>query len=256
MTASTAALRMDGARHAFSEAPLSRRTLAAGAAIATTALLGLILLLGLRVFTAERLAPEPGPATFDVPAVAPPAPTRPVRAPVIAAAAPRAATAPAAPAPSGAPAPAPPTATIVPSAEVSVPVAEFSGSGVGVSAPDATGSGLGEVGTGRGGGDGAGGGGGLIAQRARQVDGFITLADYPAAARRTGAQGTTHIRYTVKPDGRADACEVVRSSGHSLLDQVTCRLAVRRFVFRPALDRAGQKVTETRTDRFAWRVTD
>lgn len=92
------------------------------------------------------------------------------------------------------------------------------------------------------------------ARRAEQRGGSISNDDYPAAAQRAEAQGTTTARFTVGTDGRVTSCTVTGSSGNSSLDSTTCSLIQRRFRFRPALDRAGNPITETRTQRVTWRL--
>jgi protein TonB len=44
---------------------------------------------------------------------------------------------------------------------------------------------------------------------------------YPDAARREGLQGTVEIRFRIAPDGSPEALEIVRSSGHPELDEVS-----------------------------------
>lgn len=56
---------------------------------------------------------------------------------------------------------------------------------------------------------------------------------YPAAARRLNQEGSVLLRVRVDALGRAEAIEVARSSGHSLLDAAAMD-AVRRWRFAPA----------------------
>lgn len=54
---------------------------------------------------------------------------------------------------------------------------------------------------------------------------------YPLAARRNGAEGRVVLRVRVDVDGHAEAVEIVRSSGHDLLDEAARRaVAAWRFV--------------------------
>lgn len=51
--------------------------------------------------------------------------------------------------------------------------------------------------------------------------------DYPEPARRRRLQGTTLLRLSIAADGRVAACELVASSGSSLLDAAATRAALR-----------------------------
>lgn len=74
---------------------------------------------------------------------------------------------------------------------------------------------------------------------AKILSGIITVADYPPAALKRGAEGTTKVWFVVTTEGRATDCRVVQSSGHADLDAVVCRLATGRMRFTPALDAKG-----------------
>lgn len=65
---------------------------------------------------------------------------------------------------------------------------------------------------------------------------------YPAAARRTGYQGTVVIRARIQIDGSADRVEIKKSSGHGVLDQAALE-AVRKWRFIPAR-RGNEAVVE------------
>jgi protein TonB len=47
---------------------------------------------------------------------------------------------------------------------------------------------------------------------------------------------------TVGTDGRVRACRVHQPSPDAEADSITCRLAIQRFRFRPATDRAGNPI--------------
>lgn len=123
-----------------------------------------------------------------------------------------------------------------------------------------TGPGAGGVGDGAGGGgaggygggtgDGVGGAGG--GRGPERVAGGLRDSDYPAAAAREYASGTVFIRLRIRADGRVQGCEVTRSSGSAVLDETTCRLAARRFRYRPALNAAGRPVPSIDTTNFTW----
>ncbi|WP_332810510.1 energy transducer TonB, partial [Sphingomonas sp.] len=99
------------------------------------------------------------------------------------------------------------------------------------------------------GGEGAGAGGAVHAQRR---SGSLRDRDYPPAARREGAEGIVHVRFTVDTDGRAGGCTVTRSSGHAALDTTTCRLIEERFRYLPARDAEGRPVPETISLFYQW----
>lgn len=85
---------------------------------------------------------------------------------------------------------------------------------------------------------------------------WFSSDDYPKAALRAGAQGAVSVELLIGSDGRAEACEITRSSGSVLLDRATCRLAVRHGRFLPAKDADGQAVEGRYTlPRVIWRLT-
>lgn len=117
------------------------------------------------------------------------------------------------------------------------------------------GTGAGGVGYGTGSGaygNGTGGGGGGGMTPARWIRGGISESDYPRGAWDAGAGGTVSLRFNVGTDGRVRGCRVTRSSGRSDLDNVTCRLIERRFVYRPATDMRGRPVVSTVIGQHEW----
>jgi periplasmic protein TonB len=113
-------------------------------------------------------------------------------------------------------------------------------SGAGAAGSGTGGGGVG-VGTGSGG-SGTGTGSGSAA-RAIKIAGEITsVRDYPAKGRaeRQGKQVIVVLR--VGTDGQSKSCRVHKPSGVDAADAVTCALAMKRFRFRPALDRSGAPV--------------
>lgn len=105
-----------------------------------------------------------------------------------------------------------------------------------------TGGGLAGNGTGAGGsGDGMGGGGG--ASKPVKTAGDITAArDYPPQGRADRAGKRVIIVLRVGTDGHPTGCRIHAPSGNDEADAITCRLALQRFRFRPALDRDGNPV--------------
>ena len=87
----------------------------------------------------------------------------------------------------------------------------------------------------------------------RLVSGSISSDDYPAAAVRSRAEGSTRARLRIGENGRVTGCSVERSSGSSVLDSTTCALLQRRFRFRPATF-AGRPVAADVVLAVTWRM--
>ena len=110
-----------------------------------------------------------------------------------------------------------------------------------------TGSGAGGFGT------GSGGGAGYVATKAVKVAGDIVSArDYPRAGREAREGAAVIIALTVGTDGRVKSCTVVRASPDPQADAITCRLATKRFRFRPAQDQNGRPIESSYGWRQSW----
>lgn len=83
---------------------------------------------------------------------------------------------------------------------------------------------------------------------------WATPNDYPARALREERAGTTRFRVTIGPDGRVTNCEVTGSSGHADLDEATCKNVTRRARFKPALDSAGNPISDTYSNAVRWEI--
>ncbi len=116
------------------------------------------------------------------------------------------------------------------------------------------GSGAGGNGHGTGSGD-SGDGEGSGGRDVELIGGRIKDSDIPQALRGAPFTGTTSAEVSVGPQGRVAACHTVRSSGNSLLDDLTCRLIFQRFRFRPALDAQGRAQSDTITYDQEWEIT-
>lgn len=84
-----------------------------------------------------------------------------------------------------------------------------------------------------------------------------TNSDYPAAALRAEATGTTRIRFTVGPDGALAGSEVIRSAGpsreHKMLDRVAqTKLSGCRFV--AGTDETGKPAGGTFEVEYVWKI--
>lgn len=86
-----------------------------------------------------------------------------------------------------------------------------------------------------------------------------TGADYPTAARRAEATGTTTIRFAVGADGRMTGSEIVRSAGSTREHKQLDRLAQSKLsecTFRPGADENGRPVGGTFEVNYVWRLSE
>lgn len=81
---------------------------------------------------------------------------------------------------------------------------------------------------------------------------WATDADYPSRALREDRSGTTTFRVTVDDNGRVASCSIVQSSGHSDLDEATCKNVTRRARFRKPSEGYGRSYT----NRIRWVIPD
>ncbi len=78
--------------------------------------------------------------------------------------------------------------------------------------------------------------------------------NYPRSAERAGEEGSVGVRVTIGADGRVSNCTVTSSSGSSALDSGACD-GMRRYArFNPALDRAGNPITDTYSTRIVYQL--
>lgn len=103
------------------------------------------------------------------------------------------------------------------------------------------------TGTGTGGsGNGLGGGGTGAPDYSRFTPALlvrnISAGDYWEIAGNRMPRGIAMVSLRVQPDGSADNCRIVRSSGDGVVDGQLCPLVTRRLRFRPALDDQGRPV--------------
>lgn len=144
---------------------------------------------------------------------------------------------------------APEPKVVVPRKAIPAPPVAGSGNAVASGASSAgSGSGAGGNGTASGGGAAA-----AIASKAVKVAGDIVSArDYPRGGREAREGASVVIALTVGTDGRVTGCSVMRPSPDPQADAITCRLATRRFRFRPALDANGRPIESTYGWRQSW----
>lgn len=91
-----------------------------------------------------------------------------------------------------------------------------------------------------------------VAQRATQRSGSISDEDYPSSSIRNEEAGTSVATFTIGTDGKVASCNA--SGASPTLDAETCKLIIRRFRFKPALDTSGQPIAETKSQRVTWRL--
>ncbi|WP_326523148.1 energy transducer TonB [Sphingomonas sp.] len=149
---------------------------------------------------------------------------------------------------------APPPALPLPPVVIAAPV-PLTGTDASTGSADIAGPGTGAGGTGNGlgsgaGGDGDGGGGDETPPEWRS--GRLRDSDFPDALRETTRGGAVGVRYTVMTSGRVGNCRITRTSGVPLLDQMTCRLIVERFRFRPSRDAARRPVAADIVETHEW----
>lgn len=81
--------------------------------------------------------------------------------------------------------------------------------------------------------------------------------DYPPAAVRTEATGTTKIAFTVGADGKLTGSQIVRSAGPSREHKMLDRLALQKLsdcAFRPGADENGRPVGGTFEVEYVWKL--
>ncbi|GAA5059880.1 hypothetical protein GCM10023208_27650 [Erythrobacter westpacificensis] len=86
--------------------------------------------------------------------------------------------------------------------------------------------------------------------------GWITTNDYSRSDLTREREGTASYRLVIGSDGRVDACEITRSSGHSTLDRNTCRLLESRARFDAATNNQGERTVGTYSGSVTWQIPD
>ncbi|MEP6869771.1 MAG: energy transducer TonB [Novosphingobium sp.] len=142
---------------------------------------------------------------------------------------------------------APPPRLKLPSRSAAPPVSSTGSASTSGARDAGQGSGAGSQGSGTGnGGEGSGAGSGTPSAK---LSGEINSArDYPLSTRDLRIDDYVVIYLTIGTDGRAHDCRVARPSKDEAANQITCKLAMKRFRFRPATDAAGNPVPST----FGW----
>lgn len=86
--------------------------------------------------------------------------------------------------------------------------------------------------------------------------GWASPRDYPSRALREEREGVTRFRVNVGANGRVTSCQITGSSGHSDLDDTTCKLITRRGRFRPATDGSNNEVAGTWSSAVRWQIPE
>ena len=84
-----------------------------------------------------------------------------------------------------------------------------------------------------------------------------TAADYPPAAARAEATGTTRVRFTVDATGRVSGSELVRSAGPSREHKMLDRVAIAKLgqcQFKPGTDENGNPVGGQTEVEYVWKL--
>lgn len=83
---------------------------------------------------------------------------------------------------------------------------------------------------------------------------WVREEDYPPEALQQQRGGRVRVALGVGLTGRVEHCVIVDSSGHSDLDQATCRAFTRRARFQPERDGNGQPVRSQYRTTWLWSV--
>lgn len=86
--------------------------------------------------------------------------------------------------------------------------------------------------------------------------GWITDNDYRASWINRGYTGVAGFALNIDAGGRVSDCRITSSTGHSALDEATCRLLERRARFTPAKDSSGANVAGTYRSSVNWKIPE
>ena len=90
-------------------------------------------------------------------------------------------------------------------------------------------------------------------EKARNAQSWdILFSEYPKRALDAGQQGLVGYKVKLDREGYATECEVIRPSGHAILDQETCRLILNRATFKGVRDGSGRRVATVTEGTVNW----
>jgi TonB family protein len=82
----------------------------------------------------------------------------------------------------------------------------------------------------------------------------ILPSDFPQKALAEKRQGRVKFELAISPTGVVEGCKVLESSMHADLDAESCKIALNKAKFGPALDVAGQATAGRVQTRLNWRL--
>lgn len=85
---------------------------------------------------------------------------------------------------------------------------------------------------------------------------WFEFHDYPMKAFEKHWEGVTRFELLVDPNGRAEKCTIIGTSGHEELDKTTCSLAVFRARFAPARDADGKPAYGMYRSQAVWVIPE
>jgi protein TonB len=88
------------------------------------------------------------------------------------------------------------------------------------------------------------------------VGGWITDSDYRTSWINRDYSGVAGFALSIDARGRVTDCSITASTGHSALDQATCRLLERRARFNPAKDGNGNAVAGSFSSSVNWKIPE
>jgi len=91
--------------------------------------------------------------------------------------------------------------------------------------------------------------------KALKPEHWVTSDDYPEGVVGQTMEGIVSITFDINTSGRAHNCTVAASSGYSRIDEVPCRLVMRRARFRPLRSSDGQAMPSRGVMRFGFRAS-
>jgi TonB family protein len=83
---------------------------------------------------------------------------------------------------------------------------------------------------------------------------WLEADDYPEEALRTAAQGTVTALLTTDVSGKVTDCAVIISSRSKVLDAATCRAALKRGRYTPAIGADNNPIAAKFITRTTWRM--
>ncbi|AWW74103.1 hypothetical protein CD351_06640 [Erythrobacter sp. KY5] len=83
---------------------------------------------------------------------------------------------------------------------------------------------------------------------------WITDRDYLTPWINRGYSGVAGFTLSIDASGKVTDCSITRSTGHTALDEATCRLIESRARFNPARDSNGAPVAGRYSNQVAWEI--